>query len=185
VYLYGPPAAGKLTVATRLADRTGARLFHNHLTVNALRPIFPFGSSPFTAVLHRLRLDVFATAARTGLDLVFTNNAAWSGPDGRRRFETFAAAVEDTVADNGGTTKFVQITAPTAVLERRLANDSRRAHGKLVDAQRLRDLLVTYDPTPLHPDDLVVDTAAVTADEAARRIATALTLRRDHSTHEA
>jgi hypothetical protein len=39
-YLYGPPAVGKLTVATPLAEVTGHRLFHNHLSVNAVRPIF-------------------------------------------------------------------------------------------------------------------------------------------------
>ncbi len=38
VYLYGPPAVGKLTVATELQRLTGFRLFHNHLTVDALRP---------------------------------------------------------------------------------------------------------------------------------------------------
>jgi hypothetical protein len=63
VYLYGPPASGKLTVAERLAEQSGYRLFHNHLTVNAIRPVLDFGSEPFVEVLHRLRLDVFAAAA--------------------------------------------------------------------------------------------------------------------------
>jgi len=86
VYLYdGPPAAGKLTIAERLAELTGSRLFHDHLTVNAIAPGFEFASPAFTEVLHRLRLDVFATAARTGVDLIFTNNSAWSGQDARTR----------------------------------------------------------------------------------------------------
>ena len=83
VYLYGPPAAGKLTIAERLAERNGWRLFHNHLTVNTITPVFDFGSPPFTEVLHRLRLDVFATAARSGVGLIFTNNSAWSGKNTR------------------------------------------------------------------------------------------------------
>jgi replication-associated recombination protein RarA len=36
VYLYGPPACGKLTVAGQLAELSGCRFFHNHLMVNAL-----------------------------------------------------------------------------------------------------------------------------------------------------
>ncbi len=76
VYLYGPPAAGKLTIAERLAELTGSPLFHNHLTVNAIAPVFEFASPACTEVLHRLRLDVFATGARADVGLIFTNNSA-------------------------------------------------------------------------------------------------------------
>jgi hypothetical protein len=36
LYTYGPPASGKLTVATALAELTGFSLFHNHLSVDAV-----------------------------------------------------------------------------------------------------------------------------------------------------
>ncbi|MGO9876873.1 MAG: shikimate kinase [Acidimicrobiia bacterium] len=178
VYLYGPPAAGKLTIAERLAELTGSRLFHNHLTVNAITPVFEFESPAFTEVLHRLRLDVFATAARAGVDLIFTNNSAWSGQDARTRFVTFADSAARIVAQNGGTTRFVQIMAPSAVLESRLADDSRRVHGKLVDVRRLRALLATHDAAPLHPDDMIVSSGDLTPEEAAGRIAAELVRRR-------
>jgi|SRR5690349_6259545 hypothetical protein len=170
VYLYGPPAVGKLTIAERLAETTGAKLFHNHLTVNAITPIFDFASPPFTEVLHRLRLDVFATAARAGIDLIFTNSSAWTGDDPRARFATFADKAARLVVANGGTTLFVQVEAPLAVLERRVGNASRRAHHKLVDARRLRERLATHDATPLHPDDLIIDSSTLTPDQAAGRI---------------
>jgi len=32
VFIYGPPAVGKLTVANALAKVTGFKVFHNHLT---------------------------------------------------------------------------------------------------------------------------------------------------------
>jgi hypothetical protein len=177
VYLYGPPAAGKLTIAERLAERTGWRLFHNHLTVNAIAPVFEFASPAFTEVLHRLRLDVFATAARSGVGLIFTNNSAWSGQDARARFVTFADGAARIVAENGGTTQFVQITAPAAVLESRVADASRRAHGKLLDVRRLRELLASHDAAPLHPDDMIVDSDDVTPEAAADRIAAELARR--------
>ena len=181
VYLYGPPAAGKLTIAERLAELTGWRLFHNHLTVNAITPVFEFASPAFNEVLHRLRLDVFATAARSDVGLIFTNNSAWSGQDARTRFVTFADSAARIVAENGGTTRFVQITAPLAVLETRVADASRRAHGKLVDVRRLRELLATHDAAPLHPDDMIVDSSDLTPEEAADRIAAELA-RRDSVT---
>jgi len=36
LFIYGPAAVGKLTVARELAKLTGFRLFHNHLTVDAV-----------------------------------------------------------------------------------------------------------------------------------------------------
>ena len=59
IYLYGPPASGKLTIAERVAERAGARLFHNHLTVDAARAVFGFRSDPFDRVVQRFCLDVF------------------------------------------------------------------------------------------------------------------------------
>jgi chloramphenicol 3-O-phosphotransferase len=174
IYLYGPPAAGKLTIAESLETLTGAKLFHNHLTVNALTPVFDFRSPPFTEVLHRLRLDVFATAARSGVDVIFTNNSVWGGPHGRADFVAFAEEVQRIVTGNGGVTLFVQVVAPQAVLEHRVGNDSRRSHRKLVDVGRLGEMLATHDPAPLHPDDLVVDSSELTPADAAGRIAAEL-----------
>lgn len=171
VYLYGPPAVGKLTIAQRLVERTGFRLFHNHLTVNAIAPVFEFRSSAFNEVLHRLRLDVFATAARHGIDLIFTNNSAWGGESGRADFAAFAENVSSVVAGNGGRILRVQLTAPNSVLETRVREASRVAHGKLTDPFRLRELLATHDPSPLQADDLTIDTSLETADASAERIA--------------
>jgi replication-associated recombination protein RarA len=36
VFIYGPPAAGKLTVAEALAMRTGHKVFHNHAVASGL-----------------------------------------------------------------------------------------------------------------------------------------------------
>jgi chloramphenicol 3-O-phosphotransferase len=174
LYIYGPPASGKLTVATALAELTGFSLFHNHLSVEAIRSALPFGSEPFTEVLHRLRLDVFQTAARAGISLIFTNNSAWSGPDARSRFAAFATAAKRMVEAEGGRTVFVKVSAPLSVLEERVAHDSRRRLGKLVDIARLRELVTDLDQSALHPDDLEIDTSTVSAEGAALYIRDAL-----------
>ena len=168
-----PPA--EPTIAERLAGQTGFSLFHNHLTVNALAPVFGFGTKPFGDVLHRLRLDVFATAAAAGTSLIFTNNSAWSGPNSRERFCAFAAEADAVVGSAGGRVLFVNVTAPAAVLEARLANDSRRGHGKFLDIDRLRVLLDGLDDYPLHATDLTIDSSVVSPEEAAATIATHLT----------
>ena len=73
---------GKTAIAEKLRDLTGFRLFHNHLTVNAVREVFEFRSPPFVEVLHRSRLEVFETAMRAGVSLIVTNSSAWGGPAG-------------------------------------------------------------------------------------------------------
>lgn len=171
VYLYGPPAAGKLTIAEHLRNRTGIRLFHNHMTVNAVRDVFEFGTPPFVELVQRIRLDVFATAMRAGMSLIFTNNSAWSGEDGGTRFRAFAAQAAAVVEDAGGSTLFAQVTAPTDALEARLANASRQRHRKLTDIERLRQLLAKYDARPLAaPWHLTLDTTRLEPAEAARQI---------------
>lgn len=153
---------------------TGFRLFHNHLTVNALRPIFEFGTPPFGDVLHRLRLDVFETAMRAGIDLIFTNNSAWAGANSRERFATFADRAAEIVDEAGGRIVFVHLTAPAHVLENRVADESRRVHDKLVEVGLLRQLLAELDPSPLHRTDLSIDTSALTPEAAVDLIAVAI-----------
>lgn len=174
VYLYGPPAVGKLTVAQRLAELTGFRLFHNHLTVNAIRSVFDYGTSAFGVAIHRLRLDVFGDAAANGIDVIFTNNSEWGGAEGRRQLVAFTDRVTERVEENGGGVVFVQLTAPDDILLARVSGESRRAHAKLLDPGRLGEMLAVHDRAPLHEDDLVVDTSASTPDEAAAAIATRL-----------
>jgi predicted kinase len=174
IYIYGPPASGKLTVATRLSELTGIPLFHNHLTVNAVLPVFPFGSPPFVEAVRAMRRSVFQAAARAGISLIYTNNSAWSGPDPRARFEEAAQAAREIMADHGGRAVFVRLTAPQSALEDRVANESRRVHAKLVDVVRLRELLADLDSSSLHPDDLVIDTGRTDPEESARTIMTAL-----------
>lgn len=168
--MYGPPAVGKLTVATELQRRTGLRLFHNHLTVDALTPVFDFGSAPFTEVLHRMRLDVFETAARAGIGVIFTNNSVWAVSDGRTRFARFGDTVRERVEAAGGRVVFVQLHAPFEVLESRVGDATRRAHGKLLDPTRLRTILQDHDPSPLGADHLVIDTSVTSPADAAERI---------------
>ena len=174
VYLYGPPASGKLTIAERLAELTGFPLFHNHLTVNALRPVFTFGSVPFMEANRKVREAVFEVAAGAGLSLIFTNNSAWSGPNARARFEAAADGYRRIMEHHGGRTVFVRLTAAQAALEARVASASRQAHAKLVDVARLRELLAELDPSPLHPDDLTIDTGELSPEESARAILAAL-----------
>ncbi|MFH1209967.1 MAG: shikimate kinase, partial [archaeon] len=41
IYIYGPPAVGKLTVTKELAKLTNFKIFHAHLTADYVSSVFP------------------------------------------------------------------------------------------------------------------------------------------------
>ena len=58
VFLHGPAASGKLTTARALGQLTGYPVFHNHLVVDMLTLIFPFGSKEFVALREQFWIAV-------------------------------------------------------------------------------------------------------------------------------
>src|SRR6266852_4000919 len=72
VVLYGPPGVGKLTVGSELSELTGFKLFHNHLTVNLVCRLLLEKKKDWNRLAARIRLDMFAEAAREGVDLILT-----------------------------------------------------------------------------------------------------------------
>jgi hypothetical protein len=74
VFPFGLPGSGKPTVAKELSALTGWKLFHNHLAVDLLLAVFPFGSQEFIELREQIWLSVFAAAAASemsGLILTF------------------------------------------------------------------------------------------------------------------
>jgi cytidylate kinase len=72
LFLHGAAAAGKLTVGRALAARLNYGVFHNHLVVDALTAVFPFGTSSFVKLREEFWLATFAEAAAADASLIFT-----------------------------------------------------------------------------------------------------------------
>ncbi|WP_199750190.1 AAA family ATPase [Amycolatopsis sp. WAC 04169] len=73
VVIFGPPAVGKMTVGEELCKLTGFKLFHNHMAVEPVLGIFPFGSPPFGRLVDEFRRRVIEEAADAALPgLVYT-----------------------------------------------------------------------------------------------------------------
>lgn len=166
IFLHGPPAAGKLTVARALAETTGLALFHNHYVVDAVGAVFPFGSPAFRRLREHYWLEMFEAAAEAGRSLIFT-----FAPEGTvsRGFPQAAAAA---VTARGGRVRFIALTCPDDEQERRLEAASRAEYGKLRSVDMLRDLKAkgAFDYPPL-PAELTLNTADLAPADAAARIA--------------
>lgn len=144
IFIYGPPAVGKLTVANELASLTGYKLFHNHLTVPTVNAIFGRRSEnpARSRLLKQLRVLSMTAAAEADIDIIFT--AAYSGGDADEAFvRQFVAPFEAT----GGRAMFVQLYAPAEVLLRRVTNDSRKLPEleKSTDPDKYREKLKRRD----------------------------------------
>jgi deoxyadenosine/deoxycytidine kinase len=162
VFLYGPPAVGKLTVARAIADRLPFRILHNHVTIDAVTAVLPFGTDTFWRVVGRFRRDLVAAAAEERIDLIYTYVFA---PGDERHVAEIVSSYEEV----GGAVSFVQLLAPREVLLRRVLSESRRQHGKIADPQTLERLLNEYDDFAATPDcdSLTIDLGETSAQDAA------------------
>ncbi len=171
VMLYGPPAVGKLTIAQALAERTGLKLFHNHLVLDAITAVFEFRSPTYRRLREGIWLDVFASAAREDISLIFTFMPETSVAP------RFAERARAAVEAGGGRLRLIELTCDDAVQEARLDAPARAAWAKLRSVEEMRDLrakgwLDYAMPAP----ELTLDTGKTAPEAAAARIAEVLGL---------
>ena len=166
IILYGAPAAGKLTIATELAERTGFKLFHNHLSIDCVKPVFNFGTPPFLRLIETIRFATIAEAARQGVDLIHTFVYAFGEDD-----EHFAKLIT-SAENNGGEVHLVLLKCDPDELKARIGNESRVRIGKLSDPGSIDDSLRRFDLRSTYPgrDSLVIDTTDLDPPRAAEQI---------------
>jgi hypothetical protein len=108
VVVFGPIAVGKMTVGREICDLTGFKLLHNHMTIEPLLEIFPYGSPPFGRLVSEFRRRVLEEAAESALSgLVFTYVWALDLDEDT----TVIASYVDLVRSRGGSVRFVELLA--------------------------------------------------------------------------
>lgn len=170
VFLYGPPASGKLTIGRLVAERMGLALFHNHLIVDAVMAVFPFGSDEFIRLREHFWMRTIAEAACSGRSLLFT-----FAPE-----PTVAADFPDRLFQEvrrfDGKVFRVALDLDEAEQERRLVAADRAAFGKLRSLDLLRELRpgMTACMDAMPPPDLRIDSGALSPAAAADAIMQAM-----------
>ena len=116
VVIFGPPAVGKMAVGMEVADRTGLVLFHNHMSIEPVLKLFPFGSPPFTRLVSRFRDQVFEEVANGDhAGLIFTYVWALDQEEDRRFIDALVARFQS----RGANVHFVELYAPQDERRRR------------------------------------------------------------------
>lgn len=165
LFLHGPAAAGKLTVARALQARLGYPVFHNHLVVDLLTTVFPFGTEPFVRLREEFWTAVFADAARAGRSICFT-----FAPEATVR-PGFPERAQAAVEAGGGRVRFVWLWVSEAEQERRIGRPERSEFHKLTSVETLRRLRDHGPAVEQPPADLEIDTERSSPAESAAAIA--------------
>jgi tRNA uridine 5-carbamoylmethylation protein Kti12 len=164
IFIYGPPASGKLTIAKELSRLTEIPLFHNHITFDLAKSIYEVWSNEFFKYCEELRLDAFKRAISAGSEaLIFT--FCFNYPDDLEFVQKTISAVEK----HNGSVCFVQLKSSKEALEKRVVNDDRKKYAKISSVEELRDYLNKYDPFRVVPssNSLIIKTEKISPTEAA------------------
>lgn len=166
LFIYGSSAVGKLTVANEIAKHTNFKVFHNHLTIDAIKPVFEFGTEPFWKLVQLIRIETLKEAAKENVNLIFT--FCYAKDDDDEIVAKFVNAIEN----NGGEVCFVLLTADKKEIEKRVVEKSRLKYNKANSVERLRGFWEIHDLfSPVNGyESLVIDNTKISAKETARRI---------------
>jgi len=138
ILVYGPPAAGKLTVATEVSKLKKYVLFDNHKATDYISEIFPRSNPAFDQVRSdigkKIRIDVFAAASKAGVNLIATYAPLATGMD------DFINQTITAVEHANGSVLLVHLLPSREVLLKRVIDESRR--GKKIDTtERWREVV--------------------------------------------
>jgi hypothetical protein len=170
IFIYGPPAAGKLTVATELANVLGYKLGDNHRILDYVYELFPRSEPAYSAIRTKLgrkmRIDVFRAVAEANIDLIATF-APLSG-----NTHDFIRAVQSAVTEAGGNVLLVHLLPTHDVLRQRVVAESRK--GKKVETVERWEEVVSETPTAFEtfPDveHCVIDNSELSPADTAQKI---------------
>lgn len=169
LHIIGPQAVGKMAVGRAVSELTGAPLLHNHVLMDQLKDLFPFGTDRSSRLIDDLRQRIIDEAADAKMNLVLTGTWQFDNPEFLPVFERRAQAV----TSRGGDALYLELRAPLAVRLERNRTPFRTAQKNLDWAtdQRLTELDGEHrwhsDGDFPFPNHLIIDNANIAAEAAA------------------
>ena len=173
IFIYGPPASGKLTIAEIISARTGIPLFHNHISRDLVKDIYEDDLKKHYALVNTIRLDVMDYCSKNNTDLLFTY--VYEGPADDHNVKHMT----ETVQNNGGEVVFVELTADRDDLIQRVDAESRKRFKKLSDPAIMAKLTESMGNYSIpYVDAVKINTSSMDAEQSADAIITSLKLSR-------
>ena len=166
LYLHGPPASGKRTIAQAIVNVIPGRLFDNHAAVDFARTVLDFDAPGFWDLVHSARMIAIEKAAEQRVPLV-VYTSCYSHPDDLPLLEDF----ERVLARHGGILLPVFVACSTQALHERVGAADRVERRKVTTKEGLDRCLARWNLVPVpRANCYTVDSEVATPTEAARRI---------------
>jgi len=177
LFVVGPPAVGKMSVGQAIAERTGLRLFHNHISIEVALRYFDYGTPAFRRLNDEIRRRIIEEVAASDLPgLVFTYVWAFDVPEDQAVVDEYARPFRE----RGSRVLFAELEASQDERLKRNECVSRLAEKpskRDVEASRRRLLendaqyqLNSGGKFDGRPDYLRIDNTLLTPGEVAERV---------------
>lgn len=166
IIIYGPPAVGKLTVAKELAKITGFKVFHNHLTLDAVKSVLNPKHEEFSKILSDIRLKVIEASSKAKTDgIIFT-----SGYNGNSKDTTIEQMIKIT-KKQGGEAFLIHLICEEKELYRRVISKNRKKYSKTTTVKDLKKRLSKWKQGDYpNKTNLTIDNTKLTAKKTAKII---------------
>jgi cytidylate kinase len=132
VFIYGPPAVGKMTVGQELSKLTGYKLFHNHIALEPALAYFEFGTPPFYRIVNAIRRTIFEEVVKANVKgFIFTY--VWAVTD--EKDTAYVDGIRKYFSENGAKIFFVELEADLDIRKQR-----NKTENRLLNKASKRDL---------------------------------------------
>lgn len=167
VVLYGPPASGKLTVASKVADLSGYKLVHNHLLFNVAIALYPRFSDELTAFLEELHVTLLKDAYSNSIQGIVGTMCCQDA----RKLSLFNR-IKKEFPEMKISFSFVQIKCSHAEIKKRVLSPERSNLMKLSDPSKIDHILFQKDYSTEHEgcDTICIDTTLVEPEVSSSKI---------------
>jgi predicted kinase len=138
VFIYGPPGAGKLTIARELSKLIRYPVFHNHIAIDAVRPLYGHGNKKSEEMIRAVNLAAIMLMSVKKENLIFT----YARPNDR----TFIRKVVEMVELHGGKVVFAELICSKNELHKRILLRDGSKYSKISDRKSLDAFEKSHGP---------------------------------------
>jgi adenylylsulfate kinase-like enzyme len=166
VFIYGPPAAGKYTIAKALAEQLNWPLFHNHVVIDCVSSLLKRGEPGFLDACADVRIALMKHALCAGKSLVSTFVYACEIDD------AFVARIRETAENARARFRAVQLVCAQTSLNERCTAPHRAGMGKIATVETLQSVLQAYDCSSKIPgvESLAIDTDSLSVEQSVQSL---------------
>ncbi len=168
ILIYGPPAAGKLTVAKALSEITDYKLFHNHLTYDTAHALFgdDVYSIAFKECCEKLRLTAITEAVKHQVNIIFTMVYD------HKNDNDFVEKIQSIIKSGNGKIHYICLNPSLDIVKKRVTEDSRKVFKKVSSLEELNVFAKHYDVYSSIPNinPLIIDNSNIDPEDVVQQI---------------